>query len=190
MWETQVQWVGKIPWMKEWQRPPIFLAGKFHRQRSLAGYHSWGRKELDTTEWLTLSLFHRYAIHGHTWTHMYTHTCMHVYLYVCTYLYMCTLCVCLYIYVNLWPICGPPTGLTGTLGSRSSVGNLEVHLSLWKNKERFSRSISGLPPLLDRMSHALLLSELVYDSMQPFYDRIAASYSFSTLSYEFRHFKE
>lgn len=87
---------------------------------------------------------------------------------------------------RLWP----SPGLMGTLGSRPSVGNLEVTISLWKNKDRFSRSISGLSPLLDRVSHALLLSELVYDSMQLFYDRIADSYSFSTLSYEFRHFEE
>ena len=32
------------------------LAWRFHGQRSLAGYSPWGRKELDTTERLTLSL--------------------------------------------------------------------------------------------------------------------------------------
>ena len=30
--------------------PPVFLPGKSHRQRSLAGYSPWGRKESDTTE--------------------------------------------------------------------------------------------------------------------------------------------
>ena len=30
--------------------PPVFLPGKFHGQRSLAGYSPWGRKESDTTE--------------------------------------------------------------------------------------------------------------------------------------------
>ena len=35
---------------------PIFLPGESHGQRSLAGYSLWGRKESDTTEWLTLSL--------------------------------------------------------------------------------------------------------------------------------------
>ena len=29
---------------------PVFLPGEFHGQRNLAGYISWGRKELDTTE--------------------------------------------------------------------------------------------------------------------------------------------
>ena len=31
------------------------LAGEFHGQRSLAGYSPWGRKESDTTEWLSLT---------------------------------------------------------------------------------------------------------------------------------------
>ena len=45
--------VGKISWRTEWQPPPVFLPGEFHRQRSLAGYSSWGRKELDATKRLT-----------------------------------------------------------------------------------------------------------------------------------------
>ena len=32
---------------------PVFLPGEFHGQRSLAGYSSWGPKELDMTELLT-----------------------------------------------------------------------------------------------------------------------------------------
>ena len=35
---------GKIPWRKKWQPTPVFLTGKFHGQRSLAGYSSWGHK--------------------------------------------------------------------------------------------------------------------------------------------------
>ena len=31
-------WVGKIPWSRKWQPTPVFLAGKFHGQRNLAGY--------------------------------------------------------------------------------------------------------------------------------------------------------
>ena len=31
-------WVGKIPWSRKWQPAPVFLPGKFHRQRSLVGY--------------------------------------------------------------------------------------------------------------------------------------------------------
>ena len=40
-------WVRKIPWTRKWQPTPAFLPGKFHGQRSLAGYSSWGRKELN-----------------------------------------------------------------------------------------------------------------------------------------------
>ena len=31
-------------------REVVFLLGKFHGQRSLAGYSLWGRKESDMTE--------------------------------------------------------------------------------------------------------------------------------------------
>ena len=47
---------GKIPWRKDWQPSPVFLAGRFHGQRSLVGYSPWGHKVLDTTDLLTLSL--------------------------------------------------------------------------------------------------------------------------------------
>ena len=54
MWEIRVDpWVGKIPWRRKWQLTPVFLPGKFHGQRSLAGYSPWGHKESDTTERLS-----------------------------------------------------------------------------------------------------------------------------------------
>ena len=31
-------WGGKIPWRRKWQPTPVFLPGKSHGQRSLAGY--------------------------------------------------------------------------------------------------------------------------------------------------------
>ena len=38
MQETQVDpWVRKIPWRRKWQPTPVFLPGKSHGQRSLAG---------------------------------------------------------------------------------------------------------------------------------------------------------
>ena len=43
-------WVGRIPWRRKWQPTPVFLPGKFHGQRSLAGCSPRGRKESDTTE--------------------------------------------------------------------------------------------------------------------------------------------
>ena len=50
-------WVGKTPWRREWLPTPVFLPGEFHGQRSLGGYSPRSRKESDTTEQLTLSLF-------------------------------------------------------------------------------------------------------------------------------------
>ena len=35
-------WVGNILWGRKWQLTPIFLPGKSHGQRSLAGYSSRG----------------------------------------------------------------------------------------------------------------------------------------------------
>ena len=43
-------WVGKILWRREWQSFPVFLPGKSHRERSLAGYSPQGFKNSDTTE--------------------------------------------------------------------------------------------------------------------------------------------
>ena len=39
-------WMGKSHWKREWQHTPVFLPGKFHGERSLAGYSSEGHKEL------------------------------------------------------------------------------------------------------------------------------------------------
>ena len=38
-------WVRKIPQRKEWLHTPVFLPGKFHGQRSLAGSSSWGSQK-------------------------------------------------------------------------------------------------------------------------------------------------
>ena len=43
---------------RKWQPTPEFLPGKFHGQRTLAGYSPWGCKELDTTEATELSHTH------------------------------------------------------------------------------------------------------------------------------------
>jgi len=44
------------PWRREWLPTLEFLPGEFHGQRSLEGYTSWGHKELDMTEQLSLIL--------------------------------------------------------------------------------------------------------------------------------------
>ena len=46
-------WSGRSPWSRKWQPIPVFLLGKFRGRRSLAGYRSWGYKELDTTKWVS-----------------------------------------------------------------------------------------------------------------------------------------
>ena len=38
-------WVRKIPWRSEWLPIQVFLRAKFHGQRCLVGYSSWGCKE-------------------------------------------------------------------------------------------------------------------------------------------------
>ena len=53
-------WVGKIPWRRKWQPTPVFLPGKSHGQRSLAGFTK-SRAQLSThrhtyMELVTLSM--------------------------------------------------------------------------------------------------------------------------------------
>ena len=57
-WTELMSSLGKIPWRREWLPTPVFFPGEFHGQRNLVGYSPRGHKELDTTEWWTLSLFH------------------------------------------------------------------------------------------------------------------------------------
>ena len=44
-------WVGKIPWRRERLPTPVFWPTKFHGLCS-----PWGSKELDMTEWLSLTV--------------------------------------------------------------------------------------------------------------------------------------
>ena len=56
--ETQVRSLGQEdPLEKEMAPTPVFLPGKSHGQKSLAGYSPWGHKESDTTEQLSLSIY-------------------------------------------------------------------------------------------------------------------------------------
>ena len=49
-------WVRKLSWRREWHPTPVFLPGKSHGQRSLAGYHPWSHKELDMA-------YHTHTVH-------------------------------------------------------------------------------------------------------------------------------
>jgi len=42
-------WVRKILWRRKWNSILVFLPGKSHGQRDLAGYNPQGSKEWDTT---------------------------------------------------------------------------------------------------------------------------------------------
>ena len=37
-------WIRKIPWKRKWQPTPVFLSGKSHGQKSLAGCSPWGHR--------------------------------------------------------------------------------------------------------------------------------------------------
>ena len=47
--------IGKIPWSRKWHPTLVFLPGKSHGHRSLAGYSPWGHKESDMTERLSIA---------------------------------------------------------------------------------------------------------------------------------------
>ena len=50
-------WERTIHWRREWPPTPVFSPGQPHGQRILVSYSPWGRKNLDTTERLALSVF-------------------------------------------------------------------------------------------------------------------------------------
>ena len=57
MQETYVQSLGQEdPLERKWQPTLVFLPGEFHGQRSLADYCPGGRKELNMTKQLTLTI--------------------------------------------------------------------------------------------------------------------------------------
>ena len=58
-------WVRKVPWRRKWQPIPIFLSGKPHGQKNLAGFCPWGHKESDMTEQLPGSPTHTTYIGMH-----------------------------------------------------------------------------------------------------------------------------
>ena len=57
MLETRVQSLGGEDPLEEEMATQVFLPGKSHEQRSLAGYSPWDGKELVTTEQLHFHLW-------------------------------------------------------------------------------------------------------------------------------------
>ena len=60
-------WVGNFLWRRKWQPTPVFLPGKSHGHRSLAGYSPGGGKESDVTKQLTHSLFPAHSLFFFQW---------------------------------------------------------------------------------------------------------------------------
>ena len=56
MQETRVRCLGWEDPLEKGMATHSSILGEFHGQRSLVGYSTWGCKELDTIELLTLSL--------------------------------------------------------------------------------------------------------------------------------------
>ena len=49
-WATSLSLFTFKHWRRKWQPTQVLLPGKSHGQRSLVGFHLWGRTESDTTE--------------------------------------------------------------------------------------------------------------------------------------------
>ena len=62
-----------MPRGRKWQPTPVFLPGKSHGQRSLAGYSPWDHKESDKTEQLNansyITVTKKSFYPGPTWIH-------------------------------------------------------------------------------------------------------------------------
>ena len=60
--ETWIQSLdGEDPLKKGMATTPVFSPGESYGQRSLAGYSPWNRKESDTTEQLTLTIYYNFV---------------------------------------------------------------------------------------------------------------------------------
>ena len=49
--------IGNILWSRKWQPAPVFLPGKSHGRRNLAGYSPGGHKELGRTEKVSTHMY-------------------------------------------------------------------------------------------------------------------------------------
>ena len=63
---------GMIAQRREWHLTPVFLPGKFHGQRSLAGHSLWDLNELDMNERLSTHTHIRLDVLGMTGRHIFT----------------------------------------------------------------------------------------------------------------------
>ena len=57
-WVTSLSLFSFMHWKRKWQHIPVFLPGKSHEQRSLAGYCPWGHKSwMWLSDWTIGTLF-------------------------------------------------------------------------------------------------------------------------------------
>jgi len=82
MWIQSLGW--EDPFEKEMATCLLFLPGKMHGQRSLAGYSPWGHKRV-RHDWSNLAHTHM-GIYMHIYTHTHTHAHTHIYIYIYTYI--------------------------------------------------------------------------------------------------------
>ena len=115
-------WVMKIPWRRKWQPVPVFLPGKSHGQRSLAGYSPWRHKS-DTTESLWA--------HARTLTYTYTHAIPNS--------NQCMFCFLYYLI--------PPRNYNFRIPSRNYHNKLLCYYLLSQNREDFRTLESTFIPL-------------------------------------------
>ena len=127
---------GRSPGGGKWQPTPAFLPGKFHEQRSLAGYSPWGLKELDTIELLS------------------THVRPEL---KCKKLWLCKTCPwCCQLFYNVYRICQHPIvnwHRFASLCCPSSLSHVRVFATPWTVAHKAPLSVefsgqaywSGLP---------------------------------------------
>ena len=60
-------WVRKIPWRRKWQPTLVFLPGKFHGQRSLAGYIQSIGSQRVRHDWATSTFFSLSLLFSFLW---------------------------------------------------------------------------------------------------------------------------
>ena len=52
---------GVLYWRRKWQPTPVFLPGKYHKQRNLMGYNPWGCKRIIhdlATKWQSTATYY------------------------------------------------------------------------------------------------------------------------------------
>ena len=94
---TEIQY-HSLPLSGKWQPAPLFMPGKFHGQRSLAGCSPWGHKESNTTEGLSSTSFSQLFFPAMLTTSLF------FLLLSSIPLYECTLCISIHRLQTSWSL--------------------------------------------------------------------------------------